>query len=367
MKAAHVSRRSLLWGVGFFLLLQAGGGVALDWFCPLWRFPSARDALDALQRQAVAPRMVVLGSSRLGCGFDTAEAHRLLWSATGSTRLRVFNLSVPGGEPTSHELLLGQLLARGARPDWLLVEIAPENLTYPCAWLPMHATRQLGWRHLFTHTVELARVNSVPRYLGALILPLWVHRQRLLDALSRPPRGAVAERPAEVPPPIDWEQVLRVPRLTSREEQRRRLLEGGPAARAWLRNYRVGGQSALALERFLRRCHREGIRVAFVLPPLASPYRAEYRTEIEAAFHDYLTPLRREYGCPLFDGRARVPDELFLDSGHLDNPEGGRYFTRLLARQVLLPLLGERSLTKNDPPSALPAEDAVEGVGRLPD
>lgn len=367
MKPAQHSRRALLWGAALFLLLQVGGGVALDSFCPLYRFPSARNALDALRRQPVAPRLVVLGSSRLGCGFDTTEANRLLWSATGNTRLRVFNLSVPAGEPISHELLLEHLLAGGSHPEWLLVEIAPENLTYPCAWLPMHSTRQLGWRHLFTHLGELARVNSAPRYLGSLLLPLWVHRHRLLDALSPPPQAAAAEGPAEVPAPIDWDQVLRLPRLHSPEEQKRRLLAGREAARGWLRNYRVGGQSARALERFLRRCREERIRVAFVMPPLSSPYRTGYSPEIEAAFADYLTPLRREYGCPLFDARGRVPDELFLDPGHLDNPEGGRYFTRLLVRQVLLPLLAERALTKGGPASMLPPEDAVEGVGRLPD
>jgi hypothetical protein len=339
MTASRRSRRALLWGAAFFLLLQAGGGVALDVLFPLYRFPSARDALDALARQPTPPRLLVLGSSRFGCGFDVGEANRLLWSATGSTRLRTFNLSVPAGEPLSHELLLDHLLARGLRPDWLVVEIAPENVSTPGAWMPMHAARQLGWRQLPTHFAEVARANSASRYLGSLALPLWVHRERLLEALAWRPGPPVAEGALEPPPPIDWEQVLRVPRVSSPEEHRRRLAQGSEAARGWLRNYRVGGQSARALERFLRRCHDEGIRVVLVMPPLSSPYRGEYRPEIDAAFHGYLTPLRQEYGCPLVDARDWAPDALFLDPGHLDGPDGARYFTRLLVRRALLPLV----------------------------
>src|SRR5262245_16686293 len=97
MPTSRRSRRAVLWGAGLYLLLQVGGGIALEGLVPLYRFPSARDALDALASQPTPPRLVVLGSSRFGCGFDQAEANRLLWAATGSTDLRTFNLSVPAG------------------------------------------------------------------------------------------------------------------------------------------------------------------------------------------------------------------------------------------------------------------------------
>ena len=343
MRIARKSRRTLLWGIGFFLLLQAGGGVALEKFYPLLRFPSARDALEVLEHQPTT-HLVVLGSSRFGCGIDTPEAQRLVWSATGETRFRAFNLSVPGGEPISHEFLLDEMLARGVRPDWLLVELSPENLTCPGAWLPIHCTRQLGWRHFPTHIGEITRANSAPRYLGSLLLPLWVHRHRVLDALTRRPTSAPIERDVEVPPPIDWERVLRVPRLDSPEEQKRRLQEGRGAAHGWLRDYRVGGQSVRALTRFLRRCRQEQIGVVVVMPPLASPFRGEYTAEIEAAFGAHLSALRREYGFHCVDARDWVPDELFRDAGHLDNPAGTLHFTGLLARRVLLPLLADGRL-----------------------
>jgi hypothetical protein len=44
-----------------------------------------------------------------------------------------------------------------------------------------------------------------------------------------------------------------------------------------------------------------------------------------------------DYDCRYVDGRDWVPDTLFLDTLHVD-VEGGKLFTRRLAREVLKPL-----------------------------
>lgn len=324
MRRSPVSRAALLWGVALFVLTQLALGVLLETAWPLFRFPSARQALTHLPP---APAVVFAGSSRFGCAIDAAEIERL-------TAASVATLTVPAGEPVCYELLLDQMLARGVRPAWLAVEVAPENVCDPSAWMAVHATRQLGWGHLPTHLPEVARANSAGRYAGSLLFPVYVHRDHLRQALSDPPvvaRDAPRERATAA---IDWDTMLQLPRLTSSAEQRQRLTDGAAAARLWLRNYRLGGQNTLALERLLRRCARERIGVLLVVPPLASQHRAEYLPSTNAAFDEYLAALTAAHGCRVIDARDWLPDELFRDASHADIPVGTQHFSRLLTRRV---------------------------------
>jgi hypothetical protein len=105
----------------------------------------------------------------------------------------------------------------------------------------------------------------------------------------------------------------------------------------WLRNYRVGGTAAAALERLLETCRQQGTQVILVSVPVTLPHRQWYTPPIEASFQAYLNRLTRAYGCRCVDYRDRVPDAFFLDSHHL-NDDGQLYFTRLLVHDLLAPL-----------------------------
>jgi hypothetical protein len=98
--------------------------------------------------------------------------------------------------------------------------------------------------------------------------------------------------------------------------------------------YRVGGLSAAALERMLGRCRDAGIHVILLGIPTCSPHRAAYTPEIESAYDGFIQRLVGEYQCRYVDGRAWVPDTLFLDTLHVD-ADGGKLFTRRLAQEVL--------------------------------
>jgi hypothetical protein len=103
----------------------------------------------------------------------------------------------------------------------------------------------------------------------------------------------------------------------------------------WLRDYRVGGGAARALERLLQRCRQRQIGVVLVGVPVSSSQRQVYTPEIDAAFLGYVRRLTSTYGCAFVDYRARLPDHCFCDSHHA-TPEGGVYFSSLLACEVLL-------------------------------
>jgi hypothetical protein len=129
-------------------------------------------------------------------------------------------------------------------------------------------------------------------------------------------------------------------------DHRVRLHPGALAARRWLRDYRVGGQTALALERVVRRCRADAIGVVLLMPPLASGHREEYLPPIESAFRARVEQLRAEYDCQVVDARGWLPDGLFRDASHPSLPEGQLRFSRLLTRRVLLPLLDPRHVAR---------------------
>src|SRR5262245_15087548 len=166
-------------------------GLLLDHVFPLVRFPSAAGVLAGLDRQPTPPRLVILGSSRTGCGLNAEQINLLLASAHHAPPApRVFNASVPAGDTLTSEFLYDRLRRRGHRPDWVLVEVSPETLNCPNTWMAGHVVRQLGWAELPTHIGDAIRTNSGPRYLGARLLPGLVHREAITTALGRAIRPA---------------------------------------------------------------------------------------------------------------------------------------------------------------------------------
>lgn len=340
-------RGSLAWGAALFVAMQVGFGVGLERLAPLARFPSAR----AVLRQADAsPRVVFFGSSRFGASLDAAEINRLLRASLPSANTRVLNAAVPAGDAISAEFLLDKLLAMGRKPDWVFVEVSPENLNDPGPWLGVQVTRQLGWKEVPTHLPEALRSNNGPRYLGSLFLPGYLYREAVLEALAEWRHSpTVREEDAAPAAPIDWQAVLPPPNVTPSADHRVRLHPGALAARRWLRDYRVGGQTTLALARVLRRCRAESVGVVLLMPPLATGHREEYLPPIESAFRARLDTLQAEYGCQVIDARAWLPDALFRDASHPSMPEGQVRFSRLLTRRVLLGLLDLHCIAQGEP------------------
>ena len=116
--------------------------------------------------------------------------------------------------------------------------------------------------------------------------------------------------------------------------EQRFLSDGGVAhAKMMLEDFRTGGLTAAALERLLARCDAIGARVLLVGVPVTSVFRSTYTSEIDAGYRAYVAELVRTHGCRFVDYRGRLPDGLFLDVHHL-SAEGGRQFSRLLARDV---------------------------------
>jgi len=342
------ARTALLAAGAVFVLVQLLAGVLLDRHGLAVRFPSAARALAAVPRNQPGPDVVLLGSSRFGA-LDAAEASTLLrLEHPEAGPVEVSNLAVPGGDPIAEEYVFERLLRQGGRPRLAVIEVSPDTLNEFNQMFALHPHRQITWLDTPTYFVDICRVGEFKKLAQARLVPLYAHRRELrrqaLLAITRPsasPPVAVLGDPLpslRADGRLPWESLLQVGRPPpSPAEMESWRLATRPAAKRF-RFYQVGGTTAAALERLLQRCRSIGTDVVLIGAPNHSSYVCLFTPEIDAAYTAYMTRLTRTYGVRFLDCRAAVPDQLFADAAHLD-PEGGRYFTRVLTRDVLSPWL----------------------------
>ncbi len=130
-RAERRGRAAVVWGLLFFVGLQAGFYVASDWW------PSLADGeyghkLSDLRAQLAAkpkdqPCVVMFGSSMTGWALDPAAMTNLKPGSPGGPV--VFNFGVNGCGPIVHLLCLRRLLADGVRPDLVLLETEPRFMS----------------------------------------------------------------------------------------------------------------------------------------------------------------------------------------------------------------------------------------------
>src|SRR5262249_22993787 len=93
-----------------------------------------------------------------------------------------------------------------------------------------------------------------------------------------------------------------------------------------LQRFELAARPAQALYELVRICHDCGIRVALLVPPEGSEFRALYTPAMNAGADVFLHTLRDSFHVPLIDARTWVPDAGFWDSHHL-LPGGATAFT----------------------------------------
>src|SRR5581483_3547900 len=118
---------------------------------------------------------------RVEVGLEQGELGKLLRREFQESQpVWVFNAAVPAGDPVTMEYVLGQVIQRGARPDWAIVEVSPETLNEYNEWLGIHVRRQLRWDHVPSYLVETCWSGQGLRLFSARFFALFLHRQQLL-------------------------------------------------------------------------------------------------------------------------------------------------------------------------------------------
>jgi hypothetical protein len=334
------ARRAIFWACVSFLAVQLGAGLLMDYRWLRIRFPSLVQTLQSLPRNSPAPELLCLGSSRFGAAFGAEEITARMRDDTGLEAFRAYNASVPAGDLLTSDYLLERLLDQGIQPDWVVIEVSPETLARRNLWMGEHARRQVTWDNLALYWPDVWRSGEISRLLSARLLPLHLHRRQIwretqrgwLSAQANSLEGSAVASVALQD--VRWQAMPDNPITLPRTE---RTHIGLRQIRRWLKDYRIGGGAAQALERLVHRCREHHIQVILVAAPVASAHRALYTPEIDAQFLDYMHRFAATHQCRFADYRASVPDEYFLDNHHVD-PEGRKHFSRQLVEELLSPV-----------------------------
>jgi hypothetical protein len=349
-------RRVLVWTAGLFCLLQLLCGWALDHVWPQLRFPELYTNLAQVEGQSTAPTVVCLGSSRFGTFLNGQEMTRCLRRLSGDRRAWVFNASVPWGDPLASEKILQEMLERGVRPRYALIEMCPPTVAARNPWPGHFMQRQLQWSDLPVHVVDLAQQGQLVRTVQFRLLPLYAYRERICQQAAQvcahwcamqegrpdsastglPPSSETDDAPAAA---LDWDKVI--PRAPLHGEQQQTSQRDVGYLIRDLRQYRPGGTQVAALERLLRLCRVNGIEPILVGVPVTSTFRACVKPDMEASYRAFLTRFCEQNACPFVDYYAALPDNLFVDYHH-GSSEGGQVFSHRLTVEVLAPRVQNR-------------------------
>jgi hypothetical protein len=336
-----------LWGVLTFVALQLGLTLSRESWLPELRDPAfgAKMKLLAQRKRDASPNAVtavMLGSSRTVYGFRGT----LLEEAMAKAQKRptvVFNLGIYGAGPVSELLYLKNLLAKGVRPDLLLVEVAPmffDEVTERDEVGRLPADRL---SHDELSVVERYRDlpggGLLPDWWRAAVAPVYAHRVVILSELL----------PVLLPAPLRVECCrdmdnsgwlsLRLGRQYLTPEHRRRTLEG--IREQWspvMGRLTTEGQGMRALRELLTLANREGIETAMVLMPEGPALRSCCPAATWKRVYASLEALGREFPSPIINAREWIAEEDFTDSHHL-LPRGATAFTERLGREAVLPAL----------------------------
>jgi hypothetical protein len=347
-------KAALVWTLGLFVASQALLGVWFrychaDMINPTQEFRYAR--LGKLLAETPGQGLVVVvGSSRSANGFSP---HALGdWMPQPPV---VFNFATLGGGPVRELLTYRQMIARGIRPDWLLVEI------WPCFW-----SERPG---LYYEQAAILRCDSylsdlpvISRLYGAgwdgfagvcvkNLTPVIHYRAPLLEtyAPDLASRGADNNR--------NWEKIhwlglddwgwlpVGWPRLGP-EEFAQKLEHARQVTQPDLEGLAFKPGTDWAIHELLRECREHGSKVALFFNPEHSGLRSWYSPQAWERVQSYFLGLAGEFNVPVIDARDWVPDEGFVDFCHL-LPCGADLFSARFGREVLRLLVEGRPLPAN--------------------
>jgi hypothetical protein len=335
----------VLWSLALFVAGQLALAVVIECWMPGLRDPRyACRAEQLIRRKPQAePRplsVVMLGSSRVQDGFNSSalEAHL---REQFQRPIVVFNFGVPAAGPVANLLHLERLIAADAKPDLMLIEVAPMMLN-AVAGRPQEAG------YFSADRLWHDELDLVGRYgLTAPDLRQDWWQNWLVPCHAH--RSAIASRllPKMLPSwlRLDGDRLVDSSGWRSRNDQPltaddlRRGIEY-----AWkdfgvpLQTFQLCESACRAQRDLLLRCREQQIAAALVWMPEGKLFQSWYPPAIERQIRCHLEELSEELEVPLIDARDWVDDDGFVDGQHL-RPGGATQFSERLRRQVLEPIL----------------------------
>jgi len=291
------------------------------------------------------PLLVMVGSSRTAWAFQ-ASALDGMPDSDGRPML-VYNFGVPSTGPCFQLFCLRDMLAKGIRPRFLLIEFLPALLCEARRGVlsedSMLEFESLSLHRMWQWIPYLHRPKKwVNLWLEARIAPCYTFRNHLLGELKALATG----QPMPKHGPFDnrgWHIALPMIEPLVHENALRAARAGyGPG----LMKFRLGKTQYRAIRELLDLCRREKIPAALVLMPEDSNFRSWYSPEAKTAIRNLLDELKQTYGVEVIDAQCWLPDYDFED-GHHALLDGALIFTRRI-RSELPRLLSQSQVVKSN-------------------
>jgi hypothetical protein len=355
------SRGILLGAIALFLAAQVVGGLLIDYRWTQFRFPYAHNRFHALESEGRSPNLIYLGSSRIQMHLNAPTLTEAMRRLTGRDDFLAFDGAIPASDPVTMEYAFAEYLKRGARPEWVIVEICPESINHHDEWFAQHVIRQWRWEDIAHYFVDICRTNNLGRLALARFVPLYLHRHQFVKMV----REHVAAWEAPPPQPDQVRQSAKTVTAQLVSRQRTPALTPPPASKPidprlvekfhagaehvsrYLRHYEIGGARIESLERLLANCQAHGCKILLLGAPVTSPHRAIYTPAIDAQYRNYVKHLQEKFGCEFFEGRERIPDHWFIDNHHA-SLSGAMYFSQIVAEEALT--IGAASVEERSAP-----------------
>jgi hypothetical protein len=334
-------KRDILWCLAAYVAAQLVLDVAVD-----RRHPELYDLEYGVRirmlKERVAenpgrPLMLVVGSSRIGEGFEP-EVLPVLRSPTGETALP-FNFSHLAAGPIMNLVNVRRVLAAGIHPRWIVLEMAPTCLSHESASMPLTMSAAVDLVALQKY-FDPWQVWGI--YLRGRVNPWYKHRMGLMHEYC-PSLATEASESDEVHlEPLGGDRRWLAVHAVPPEERRRRTDVVRGIYYEDLQHYRIQPTCDLATRDLLALCRKEGISVTLLMTPEGTEFRSWYSQEAREEVARYMAGLAHDFGVPVIDTREWCPDGDFTDSHHLLNAGADRY-TRRLGQEVLVPLVEGRA------------------------
>ena len=291
-------------------------------------------------------RVAILGSSRTAAAVEPEALEATVSAETGRPCV-AFNMGLQGDGPICQLVHFRRVRAAGVKPDVVVVELLPsafawyfdaernENRPYDATVLRPDRLTRVELDAVCTY--GFPEVETRGEWRDATFNPWFGFRFQLLARVQPKwlPPGVVQHR-RDIGETGGWGPWDPVPP----DVVRQRTAEVKQAYESQLHAIRLDGPHVQAFEELLRECRRDGVRVAIVVPPEGSEFRAWYPPPVRAALDEFLARLRREHGVRVLDARPWLPDVAFADSHHVIRT-WARPYTERLAREAVLPVLRE--------------------------
>jgi hypothetical protein len=332
-------RASLGWGLFFFLALQLGFNVVVD-----WRYPDLYDAEFGVRlRHYQAWRkehpdhasLIVLGSSRVVMSFAPEMLPEM--KQPDGTPVTPFNFAHLGAGPTMNLMQYRRLRRWNVKPDYLVVEVMPPVLSEES---PTIAIGSATVRDLPTLHRHVDRGKLYGRFLLRRLVPWYRNRGELLHRLTSDwvLTGEPSERDRIRLGRLGGDLFWQVRSVVSAEVGAQYMQGAHDGYAPRLQQFAIRPQATRAYEELLRECRRDRVAVVLVLTPEGDRFRSWYPPRALAEIEAWCAQLHRRQGVWIVDARQWLAKEDFVDSHHV-LLRGQRRFTLRLQEEVLGPLV----------------------------